>query len=342
MANDDEMDMDFLANDDVASLLIMQLGGGRAFMRERKSAHRRIVSEIFSPPRVTGYLSRFPHKNLAPGVALDLTTIDPTDGRPWDFDSAVKRQRARALFEEQQPTFLIGSPVCTAWSTWQALNAVRYDNEDILKRERVRSMVHINFLIELYRRQMDGGRYFVHEHPAHATSWRIPGIQKLLEDPRVQRVQGDQCQYGAVAQSGPKANFLIMKPTGFMSNSPEVLKQLSLRCRRTDGKCTRSAGGEHVRCEGKIASDAARYPDGLVRAILRGFDNQLRADGLLIEGVYGIQPACDEDHILQLTLPVSGEPWLPPLTRLSLSKHQSIPVGYNRRGSSRTTSRSSR
>jgi hypothetical protein len=40
-----------------------------------------------------------------------------------------------------------------------------------------------------------------------------------------------------------------------------------------------------------------------VRAILRGFDNQLRADGLLIEGVYGIQPACDEDHILQLTTP---------------------------------------
>ena len=198
MGRDDgdmNMDTDFMANDDVAQLLIMQLGGGRAYARERRKAYRNIVSEIYSPPRLTGYLSRFPNQHLAPGVALDLTTIDPLDGQPWDFDVAAKRERARDLLRRQRPKFLFGSPVCTPWCTWQTLNAVKYGNEGLLRRERTRSLVHLNFLAELYREQMDGGRYFVHEHPQLASSWDLPVIQRLMDDHRVQRVRADQCQY---------------------------------------------------------------------------------------------------------------------------------------------------
>ncbi len=86
-SEDPGMDVDFLSEDLVATLLIDQLAGGRAYARERRTAHKRLVTEIFSPPRLTGYLSRFPDKVLAPGFALDLTTNDPDDGQPWDFDS---------------------------------------------------------------------------------------------------------------------------------------------------------------------------------------------------------------------------------------------------------------
>jgi hypothetical protein len=300
---DMELEMADDGDDGVASFLLNQLGGGKSYMRERKSAYKKIVSEIFSPPRVTGYLARCPHQHLAPGVALDLTTTDPTDGKPWNFDSSVMRQRARALIEEQRPMFLIGSPVCTAWCSWQALNMVKHGNEGIIRRERTRSMVHINFLIELYRAQLDGGRYFVHEHPGNATSWGIPGIQKLLRDPKVDKVRGDQCQYGASVQFGDKAGSPVMKPSGFMSNSQEVLKQLDRRCRGTGGACSRPEGGIHVHCEGKVASDAARYPVGLVRSILKGFTNQFKVDGLLVDGLHGLQPAFEEDQPLLLATP---------------------------------------
>ena len=80
------------------ALLINGLGGNeRAYRRERKSAARRILSEIYSPPRVTQMLSRMPGADLLPGFALDLTCIDPHDGEPWDFDRPEKRERARFL-----------------------------------------------------------------------------------------------------------------------------------------------------------------------------------------------------------------------------------------------------
>jgi hypothetical protein len=56
-----------------------------------------ILSEIYSPPRVTKILSSMPGHALAPGVALDLTCTDPFDGLPWDFDKPEKRQRARLI-----------------------------------------------------------------------------------------------------------------------------------------------------------------------------------------------------------------------------------------------------
>ena len=80
-AGDTAMDTDFIEGDDVATLLVMQLGGGRPYARERRAAYKRVVSEIFSPPMLKGHLFRFRNRYLAPGVALDLSTIDPTDGR---------------------------------------------------------------------------------------------------------------------------------------------------------------------------------------------------------------------------------------------------------------------
>ena len=76
-----DMDMGLVAGDDVCLFLLGQLGSdGKRHGRERKTAYKRLVSEVFSPPRVTAYLSKYPNKDLVPGFALDLTCIDPVDG----------------------------------------------------------------------------------------------------------------------------------------------------------------------------------------------------------------------------------------------------------------------
>ncbi len=84
--------------------------------RETRAAHRRIVSEIYPPPRVTAEIKRGRHAHLVPGFAFDLTVDDPDDGQPWDFSIREKRVKARAKFKEQKPYMLIGSPACTAFS----------------------------------------------------------------------------------------------------------------------------------------------------------------------------------------------------------------------------------
>ena len=54
---------------------------------------RNDVSEVYSPPRVIAMAARM---GLKPGFALDLTVVDPDDGRPWDFDCVDKRAKALA------------------------------------------------------------------------------------------------------------------------------------------------------------------------------------------------------------------------------------------------------
>ena len=65
-------------------------------------------------------------KNWIPGVSLDLTTCDGS-GTPWDFAIAERRRAAEQLLDEQEPMLLVGSPVRTAFSSWQCINNLNRD-----------------------------------------------------------------------------------------------------------------------------------------------------------------------------------------------------------------------
>ena len=120
------------------------------------------VAGEHSTPRVTTAASKM---NLQAAWAVDLTQVDPEDGKPWDFDLADKRERARALLREEKPAVLIGSPCCAAWSSWQALNKLRRDPE-MVRREMIKARVHLVSIISLYIDQIEAGRLFPREHPA--------------------------------------------------------------------------------------------------------------------------------------------------------------------------------
>ena len=91
--------------------------------------------------------------------------------------------------------FLVGSPPCTRFCSWQAINDKKRDPA-VVEREHVAAMVHIEFMCELYRVQVDAGRYFLHEHPETAGSWREIPIEEVLDHEDVGLVVGDRCQYG--------------------------------------------------------------------------------------------------------------------------------------------------
>ncbi len=181
------------------------------------------------------------NSGLMPGVALDITTVDPEDGKPWDFDQPEKRKKARELLRQQRPLFLIGSPMCTRWCSWQRLNDLRRDPA-VVQREKIRAAVHLEFVCELYHDQIEDGRFFLHEHPEGAGSWEEEPISQLLLVPGVKRVTADQCQYGQEVNFSMCKGRPVKKPTGFMSNAPHLLMRLSRRCAGQEGECTRAAG----------------------------------------------------------------------------------------------------
>ena len=102
---------------------------------------------------------------------------------PWDFSLRHKRDRARQIIREQRPYMLIGSPPCTKFSTWQFLNWARSKDRPAMERARAAAEVHLTFVAELYQEQMDGGRYFLHEHPMYATSWQVASIAGICQQP---------------------------------------------------------------------------------------------------------------------------------------------------------------
>ena len=282
-----------LVEDDVAVFkLISELGGGgKAYARERKTNLNKIVSEVFSPPRVTRAIKLLPGLKLIPGLALDVTRCNEK-GEPWDFDDPKKQEEALQLFEKQKPVLLVGSPPCTPYSILQRLNDHKrtpQETEDMM----ARAKVHMDFVCRLYKMQIQAGRYFLHEHPATATSWELKCVQEVLHMDGVDVVHGDQCQYGQV--NGNKQP--IKKGTGWMANSKEILRALRKRCKGRGGEC--SAGGRHAPCTGRDATRAAIYPFKLCRAILEGLRNQLRTDRKMAAGVHGMGCDVELDVLMQ-------------------------------------------
>ena len=134
---------------------------------------------------------------------------------------------------EQNPGLLIGTPMCTAFSAWQRINNQRRD-PDLCCAEYRRALVHLSFCCELYNLQLQGGRYFLHEHPQQARSWSENVVRQLLNAPGVGKITAHQCQFGACDDKGRP----IKKPTCFMTNSPAIRDELEKTCIGRGGFCS--------------------------------------------------------------------------------------------------------
>ena len=152
---------------------------------------------------------------------MDITN-DPEDGKLWDFNSAKAREKARAALRHQKPYLIIGSPMCTAFCTWQALNYARSSDKAAMDRAYAKATVHMEFVASLYAEQAAAGRCFLHERTSGASSLHLTAVKALQELPGMAQVNADQCQYGATAVSAPRRGGPVKKPTGFLANSPEL------------------------------------------------------------------------------------------------------------------------
>ena len=104
-----------------------------------------------------------------------------------------RREKARRLLRSCKSSLFIWSPMCTAISTWQRMNCAKSSDKPdkpAMQRAFQDATAHIEFVAELYRVQLAGQRYFLHEHPRYATSWNLACMESLSTAPGVARVHG--------------------------------------------------------------------------------------------------------------------------------------------------------
>ena len=211
------------------------------------------IVEVYSPPRVTEQASKY---RLRAGEAMDLTT-------GWDFRRAGDRRKAERYIDEHKPKLLVGSPMCTMFSALQRMTPWTERRQEKWTEHRR----HIEFVTTLYRKQIEAGRYFLHEHPQGATSWGLNEVRTIGDTQGVHTVVGDQCMYGLTTEGKRGSSVMpAKKRTKFMTNSYHVARELRRRC-----------DGTHKHqplLEGR-AEGTARYPPELCRAICRGLIKEL-------------------------------------------------------------------
>ena len=223
------------------------------------------VVEVFSPERVGQACAKY---GLQQGTAMDIKS-------GYDFDLAADRASCWAKIEKEQPTLVIGSPPCTLFSRLQELNKFMYRDSEVwmakFQDRMQQAKRYVKFCTTIYEYQRSKGRYFLHEHPWLATSWSLECIAKLEALDDVRKVQTHMCQFGMKSRTEGQGSELgpVLKPTGFLTNSVHIARELHKTCPRDH---------KHVNLVGGRAAGAAIYPDGLCQAICRGLAAQKRED----------------------------------------------------------------
>ena len=92
----------------------------------------------------------------------------------------------------------------------------------------------------------------------------------LRSRPGIGEVVGHQCRYGLATPTHTGQAAPAMKPTRFLSSAPELRSRLGRRC---------TGDHKHQQLTGGRAREAATYPQGLCRAMLRGIEAQRRREG---------------------------------------------------------------
>ena len=160
---------------------VAKLKGPRHLTKLQKEMHMQMlqtvaegmdVAEIYSPPRVAVRAEAW---GLRGGWSLDITTHDH-DGKAWDLSKAEMRQRVIARINTDTPLLIIGSPMCTDWSSMMNLNWGKMTTEEKERRMKA-ARKHLRFCVRVYRHQVKEGRDYVHEHPAQARSWQEPEMK---------------------------------------------------------------------------------------------------------------------------------------------------------------------
>ena len=236
------------------------------------------VCEVFSQPRVCHEAEGMDKETdvLTPGWSLDLTTVDPLNGRPWDLSVPTVQSRVRKLVRDTRPFCIVGSPPCTAFSPLQEISRAKRDPKKMLK-ELDMAKKHVKFCVELYKMQIRDKRHFVHEHPTKSKAWQMDEIKELMMRPEVGKVELHMCALG-MKSCDEQGEGLVHKSTTLMSSSEEVLRIMDRRC--SNESQSKDHNHRHVYLIQGRSKAAQVYPREFCERLCEGIAAQKKVDKL--------------------------------------------------------------
>ena len=107
----------------------------------------------------------------------------------------------------------------------------------------------------------------------------------MMRLPAVACVVGHQCQYGQRCPKAGRDKGPVKQPARWMANSPRLVDELGRMCSGRRGQC--SSGETHAHLVDVRARAAAKHPEELCLAMLRGMRRQCIDDGLMQPGLIG-------------------------------------------------------
>ena len=189
-----------------------------------------------------------------------------------------------------------GSPPCEAFSLLQGLNKNKLPEE--VRQQRLKEgREKLKIAIKYYNDRRAKGRYFLHEHPAHATSWKEPEMIRLMEQEDVYVVEGPMSRWGMKSKDASGIGY-ARKPTRWGTNCEVLARILEKECPNKEGKTWH----RHVMVLNGRAKAAQVYPPALVAAILKGIREHMKVDGeikdlgnLNVGAIPDEEPDCAEE-----------------------------------------------
>ena len=220
----------------------------------------KVVAEVFNPNR---FGPRTKRHGLVKGQSFDLEL-------GVDLLKTRNQELVLEYLETVQPGLTVIAPPCTLFTILQNLNHARRTEEGMktyLQRLHW-AKVLLRFATKVARTVMAYGGKFLLENPLTSKAWQEKFLHELMMDEQVILVAADQCMYGLRSQ----AQVPQKKPTGFITNSDEIAKELGLRC-DGDHQHEPVLGSD----QGGLRSQQTQvYPNKLVDAILRGYRKEMK------------------------------------------------------------------
>ena len=147
--------------------------------------------------------------------------------------------------------------MCRWFSILQNLNKPKMDPK-VWEYNLRQAEAHIKFVFELYDMQVRGGRYFLHEHPAQASSWKLPVVVDFcFRYPHLYAVTSNMCVFGMTTPlRGGDGEGYVANLTRWLTNSPCLAETLDRHC---------PGDHEHTHLLGGRAGAAQVYPQRCAR-----------------------------------------------------------------------------
>ena len=206
------------------------------------------IAELFSPPRIVPMAQER-------GLQVQKDHVFDLEAG-WDVRKKSCRDHFREFQRKKKPGMLMESPECKAYSQLMNVNWGRM-NPSQVRQIISEGKLMWDFAVEAAEEQYESGDYFAIEHPARATSWSTPRIQRLLAQPGVALIEFDMCAFNlSVVQGGE----LSQKPTRVATNNPWLALKLAL------SQC--SQDHSHVPLQNGLPAKARIYTPEFCAAIV--------------------------------------------------------------------------